>query len=212
MVRAPEILHISHSMDISLPVGRSQSDGNILQGAPKSAHGMPLEMGQHQHGIIVFDMVAHEILLNLLSLRYGQLHLPLLIQDVHGRDVRPAVELHGVLMRLSSVACALIGRVALHDSAFHPVHRGLHEIRPQEVLVPHLAGVELHRHFSRQLHAHGLIHAYHGLGSDFFGKIDLSFSHRTAPTFLSILSPCPFLSVQDAGPWDRRILCLSLST
>ena len=52
MVCSPEILRHPHPMDVGLAVGGGNADGHILQRPAEAAHGVALEMGQQQHGVV----------------------------------------------------------------------------------------------------------------------------------------------------------------
>ena len=146
-------------------------------------------MGQNQHGIIILNALPHIILPDFLSFRNGEFQLSLCIQNVHRCNVRPAVKFHGLQMCLCGIALTLVCGIAFHNGSFHMVNHRFHQIRSKEILISHLARMQLDSYFPGQFHPHGLIHSDHGFRRDLLRKINLCLSH-TLPSFLSA-SSCP---------------------
>ena len=183
-------------MDIGLAVGGGAADGELLQRAAEAAHGMALEVGEDQHGVIVSDVLAQKVLLDALALGDGELQVGTLgVQQVHGEVLAPAVLFQQGHVLLSGVAGALIGGVALHHGAVHGLDHGLPELGLQEVLVPLLTGVELHGHFAGQGLAGGLVEGDDLFRGDLTGEINLCFHRKSS--FLSGGGPaanfCPLI-------------------
>ena len=209
MVGVPELVHVSRAVDILLAPGGGDADGDILQRAAKAAHGVALEMGEHQKGIVIGQVGPHEVLLDDLAAGDGQLYVVRLVHDVHLGGAEPAVALHGDLVGVGGVAPAVVGGIALHDGAAHVVDHRLHEVGAQEVLVSGLAGVDFDGHFSLQLDAQGAVQPEHGGGGEVTGEIDGGF-HGGPPHEKNILCSSPLYNNGD-GPSrgavrkDRRI-------
>ena len=184
VLRVPELVHVPGPVDILLAPGGGDADGDVLQRAAEAAHGVALEVGQHQQGVVVLQVRAHIVLLDHLAGRDGQLHVPVPVQDVHRGGVRPAVLLHGLPVGGGGVPAPVIGGVALHDGAVHRLDHGLHQVGADEVLVPRLAGVELHRHLALQLHAQGGVQPEQGLRGELAGEIYLGIHNRLPPAFI----------------------------
>ena len=55
----------SQGVVIGLPVCRADPDGNILERTAEISHGMPLEMGKNQSGVIDLEPAAHNVLLQM---------------------------------------------------------------------------------------------------------------------------------------------------
>ena len=180
MVGVPELFLIPRAVDIHLAVGRGNADGDVLQRPAEAPHGVPLEVGQHQQGVVVLQVCAHIVLLDHLAAGDGQLHVPVLVHNVHRGGGSPAVGVHGVPVGVGGVAPAVVGGVALHDDAAHMVDHGFHKIRAKEVLVARLAGVELDGHLAVQLDAQGGIEPEHGLRGKFPGEIYVGFHCDTS--------------------------------
>ena len=89
--------------------------GGLLERPAVAAHGVALEVGEHQHRRVGRQVGAHIVLLDALAPANRQGHLPGLVEDVHRRRAGPAVLAHGLPVGLGGVAPALVGGVALHD-------------------------------------------------------------------------------------------------
>ncbi len=181
MTGAPHLLRLSRAVDIGLTVGGGKADGDILQRAAKAAHRMALKMGQHQQRIVLLHVAAHKVFVNTPAAVDRQLKIAFLVQNIHRGNLRPAVELHGFPVGFGGVALAFIGGIALHNGAVYLVHHGLHEIGADKVLVPHLAGMHLHRHLAGQLCPQRIIQADHRFGCDLLRKINLCHTDSSFP-------------------------------
>ena len=181
VVGGPDLLRLAGAVDIGLSVGGGAADGELLQRAAEAAHRMALEVGENQHGVIVHRVLAQEGLPDALAARDGELQVGTLgVQQVHGEALAPAVLLQQGHVLRRGVALPLVGGVALHHGAVHSLDHGLPELRLQEVLVPLLAGVELHGHFAGQGLAGGLIESDDLLRGDLAGEIYLCFHGKNS--------------------------------
>ena len=152
-------------------------------------------MRKHQQRIIILYMLPHVILPNLLALRYSELNLPLLVQNIHLCDVRPAMEFHGLPMGLCGIALSLIGGVALNDGALHMGHHRSQKIRSQKILISHLSGMKLDSDSAGKLYAHGLIHSDYSLRRYLFGEINLCLLHIHVTSSCYWVPDCRTLSL-----------------
>ena len=84
----------------------------VFQRAAETAHGVAFEVGEPQDGVVVVQMCADEIFLELLAAGDGKGEIAVLVHDVAGGDVHKAVFLHGLPVSGCGVAAALIGGVA----------------------------------------------------------------------------------------------------
>ena len=153
---------VARAVNMLLAVAGSNADGQLLDRAAEAAHGVPLEVAEHQQGVVVSEILADEVLLDHLAAGNEQLQVgAFAVHDVHVEMLCPAVFAHQLLVAFGYIARARIGGVALHDGAFHMVDHRLPEVRAEEVLIALLAGVELHGHLAGQVNAQQLIHFQH---------------------------------------------------
>ena len=150
-----------------------------------AAHGVALEVGQHQHGIIIHNILAHAVLFQNLAVWDRPNHIrPLGVHQIHIKILGPAVLLQKLEVGLGIVphpgAGIAIGSVALHDGAADLLHHGLPEFRVQEVLVALFTGVDLHRHLAGQRNAQGVIQLHNILRGNFCGKINFCFHIKSS--------------------------------
>lgn len=94
---------------------RRAADGDILHGATEAAHGMPLEMGKHDHGIVIDQMAAHGHFREVQAAAHRERHIAFLIHDIHGAEI-PAVDPERFTMRLRCVAIPPVQRIGFHDA------------------------------------------------------------------------------------------------
>ena len=135
---------LSGGVDVGLAGGGGTADGQLLQRAAEAAHGMALEVGEHQHGVVVVQVFANQILFDLLAVGDFQLQIGAFgIHDIHIKIMAPAMVLHEFDVLVGGVPLAAVGGVAFHDGTVDRVNHGLHEFGPQKVLVALLAGVDL---------------------------------------------------------------------
>ena len=140
-------------VDPHLAHGGAEADGDVLDGAAKARHGVPLEMGQHQIGIIVGKVTAHIIHVDADSALDGDLHAALLIQDVQLGYFREAVILCLLPVHGGGGAAAAIGGIAFHDGAIHQMHEIRDQLRPQVIAAGAFAGGHLDAHPAGQFYA-----------------------------------------------------------
>ena len=92
------------------------ADSQIFHGAAEAAHGVTLEVRQHEHGVVVDDVFAHGNFFEVLAVADGQINCALCVHDVD-RAERPAVDLQRFQMALGGIAVTLIERVGFYDGA-----------------------------------------------------------------------------------------------
>ena len=113
---------------------------------------MPLKVGQNQHGIVIYNILTHKILVYDLTAGDRQLQIrSFRIQKIHRKMLQPAVVGKELLMPRCGVAMALIRSIALHHRASDMIDHRLPEGRTQKVLIALFAGMHLHRHLAGQL-------------------------------------------------------------
>ena len=130
-------------------------------------------MGEDEHGIVVGNVLADEILLDALSVRDGKLKVGAFgIKNVHIKMPAPAVLDHRAAMGFSGVALAGVGGVAFYDRAVHGLNHRLPEVGAEEVLVARLAGMQLDGDAPAEFLADGAVQRDNALGRNVSGKID----------------------------------------
>ena len=172
------VVGLAGGVDQGLAPGAGTADGQLLQSSAVAAHGVPLEVSQHQHRVVIHDVFAQVILLEDFSVGDGPDHVRTLgVHQVHIKIFGPAVLLQELAMGLCVVTHAgsgvAVGGIAFHHGAADLLHHGPPELRTQEILVALLPGVDLHRHLARQLYSQGVIQFNNFLRGDLPGEIDL---------------------------------------
>jgi len=89
-------------------------DADVLVGAAKAPHGVALEVGHGQEGVIVQQILPHGHLREPLAALHREHHGAVLVQDVH-RAEGPAVDLQGLSVLFCCVAVAVVIGVGLQN-------------------------------------------------------------------------------------------------
>ena len=148
------------------------ADGELLERSAVAAHRVALEVGEDEHGVVVFDVLADDVLFQHAAVRNGKLQIGAFgIENIHVEHLRPAVLAQEAAVLLGEIARTLIRRVALDDGAVHRVHNALPEFGVQKVLVALLAGVHLDRDLARKLLAENTVKLQHLFRRDLAGEI-----------------------------------------
>ena len=144
MVCCPDLFWFPCAVDIGFPKGRCHTDGKLLQCAAVAAHGVPFEVGEYQHGIIVCKMLAYIVFLNLFALRDFQHHIRVFcVHQVYFEVGIPSVTSQQRFVLFSGVPFAFISGIAFYNGAAYKVDDRLPEIRFQEILITFFTGVKL---------------------------------------------------------------------
>lgn len=61
--RLDAVVRGTAGVDQRLPGTGSASDGQLLEGSPVPSLGVPLEVGEHQHGVVDQDVLPNEVAL-----------------------------------------------------------------------------------------------------------------------------------------------------
>ena len=83
----PTRLALTARVDVEFPGSRVHTYRLVLQHAAESTHGMPLEVGQVDHEIIVLQVGAYDVVLQMLRVLDRQLHFAFFVHDVNGGDI-----------------------------------------------------------------------------------------------------------------------------
>ena len=184
VIGRPDILGHCDAVDVRLAVGRSHTDRELLERAAETSHGMALEVRQHQHRVVLGQVLAHEVLLEAQAIRDGQLKVGALgIHEVDVEVIVPSMLGNRAQVLLGRVALSVVGRVALNDRAMQLAYHGRPKVRVQEVLVAHLAGMDFNGNLTRQFDAKQAIEFDDLFGRDCAGEINLGLvSHDAFPS------------------------------
>ena len=144
------------------------ADADVLVGSAEAAHGMALEMGQHQKRIVVQKIFAHVHLVKPLASLDGERGDAVLIGDVHRAEI-PSVDLQGLPVCFRGVAGAFVIGVGLHDDRFGQTgcQQFLHPWSGNDIGALRLAGVQLDGHLALQHGAYPVVDLLQSL----FGQI-----------------------------------------
>ena len=135
---------------------------------------MTLEVGKNEHRVVLGQVLAHKVLLEAQAIGNGQLKVGALgIHEVDVEVIVPPMLGNRAQVLLGRIALAVIGRVALNDRAMQLVYHRCPEIRVQEVLVAHLARMDLDGNLARQLNAQQAVEFHNLLRRNRAGKINL---------------------------------------
>ena len=183
------ILDLAAGVDVGLAGAGSTADGQLLQCAAVTAHGVALKVDQNQHAVVVFDALTQQVLAQDLAILHGPDNVRSFgIHDVNVEQVAPAVLFHQLYVLGGLVAGAAVSSVALDHGAVDGVDDRLHELGTQEVLVAILAAVDFNGHLAGQFHAQLAVHLQHGLRGDLLGEIDSRLCHKRFPPLKYIIS------------------------
>ena len=161
-------------VDPDLSHGGAEADGDVLDGPAEARHGVALEVGQHQKGIVVGKVTAHIIYIDADTVFDRDLHAAFLVQNVQLRYLQQAVVPGLLAVHGGGGAAATVGGVALHDGAVHPVDQISDQLRAQVVAALALAGGHFDAHLAGQLNAPRLI----GRDQAFRGNVADEVHHR----------------------------------
>ena len=198
MIRRPEVFRHARAVNIRLAVGRCHADGQLLQCAAVAAHGMSLEVGKYQHGIIIFQIFADEIFLDDLAVRDIQLHIGAFgVQQIYREIAAPAVLVHQLTVLLGGVAGAAIGSVALHDGAADVVDHRFPELRAKEILISLFTGMQFDCNVAGERLVHQPEHIQNLLRGDNRRKINgcthkNTFCHLVGCIIIRLIPNCKY--------------------
>ena len=175
MIARPQLTGVAAAVDDRLAMRRRDADGHVLQRAAKAAHGVPLKMGKHQHGLVFAQPFAHVILHKVKAPFDRQGDLPVLVQDIAGRDVGKPVLADGLPVVLRVIAAPLIGGVAFDNGALQLFDQIGDQLGLQKVVPTRLAGGNFDGHPALERNAQRLIGAHQALCGNVTRKINLGF-------------------------------------
>ena len=173
---------LAGAVDVFLAVGGSAADGKLFEGAAEAAHSVALEVGEDEQGMVVGEMAADEVLLDLLAVGDVKDEVgAVAVQEVNSEVFGPFVVAEKLAVFGGGVAGAGIGGVALHDGAVDMLNELLDVFGAEVVLVALLAGVEFDGGLSWQGELEGVVDFDEAGGGNVRGEIDFGFGHSNAP-------------------------------
>ena len=147
----------AHRVDVCLAGGRGHADAGVLQHTAEATHLVTLEVGEVDHEVVVLQVVTHDVVLQVCRVGHGNLHLALLVHQVHTEDRVEAVLVDGLPVLLRVLARAAVGRAALYDGAVDRLHQLADECGLQVVRVAALARADFHGYAACGLQAQCLV-------------------------------------------------------
>ena len=164
-------------MDVGLSMGGGDTDADVLQRAAEAAHGVSLKMRQHKDGIIIVQMLSHDVFIQMEASLHRNLHLSEFIHDVTGSHGLKAMLFNGLPVKLRVLALSAVGSAALDDRSVKQVYQIPDQLRMQIVVSTRFAGGNLHAHLSIQFLPQRLIDPDQTFRGDFLRKINLCLFH-----------------------------------
>ena len=154
-----------------LPVGAA--DGDVLHGTAEAAHGVALEVGQDDHGVVVADVLAHRDGLEVLAALHGEHRRAFGVHDVD-RAEGPAVHLEGFKVLFRRVAVSHVERVRFDDRAVGNVLlEGFDHVARQNVRAVAFTRVELDRDLPDDFFVDERVELLQVFGVDLAREVDL---------------------------------------
>ena len=123
-------------------------------------------MSEVDHEVVLLDVLADEVVLQMLLVFDREFDFALGIHDIDGGDGSEAVVLDGLEMGFGRRTLAGVGRVALHDGAVHLLHQILDESRLEEVVAARLTGTNLDSNLAGGLATQGFVNLHEGGGGN----------------------------------------------
>ena len=134
---------------------------------------MALEVGQHDHGIVILDVCAHGHFLENEAVLYGEHHFAVFVHDIHVAE-GPAVYLEGFAVLFGSVAVAFVPGVGLHNLGVGNLClEFLDPFAGQNIGTVLFAGVELDGNTTGDALVDFLVQLNEASGTQVLGEIDV---------------------------------------
>ena len=128
---------------MGFPFRGGNADGNILDGAAVSCHGMSLKVRQYYIVIIVLKMASHIVFLQICTACHWQGHGTVLVHNVYIRDFCIFVVFRHLIVHSSICTGTSVCGIALHNSR---VIKRLYQIPDQvcpQIIAARLPGRKL---------------------------------------------------------------------
>ena len=162
---------LSRGVEQALAGTRGEADGNVLDRAAESGHGVTLEVRQHQIGIEIGESFADKVFFQM-DARRGQRGVAFFVEDRERSDGRETVIFRDLIVHGRLGARTVIGRVALHNGAAREADHVGDQFRPQIVACRRLAGTQLDGDPPCRRPVQGLVGPYHSFRRDALRHVD----------------------------------------
>ena len=151
---------------------RGDADRELLKCAAIAAHRVTFEMRKYEHGIVIVEILADEVLFDDFAVWNFKCRVGLGVHNIDREVIGPAMIFDELLMFLCGIASAFVGGIALDDSPVDMFDDGAHKFRMEVVLVTFFAGVNLDGNFAGEFFAEFFIDFDNVFGGDVFDKVD----------------------------------------
>ena len=172
-----EFVHLACRVDVSLAIPAGAPYGEVLQRPSVATHGMALEMVKGNEEIVVGEVSAHDVVVEMGMVAHGDAYFVVFVHDVDGEIPGESVPVDDAPMVLRVVAhvvgVAPVGRVTLHDGAIDLIDQVFHQFWFEVVGVRTLARRHLDGHAPTGLYPQRLIDFQQCFGSDLAREVDL---------------------------------------
>jgi len=167
----------------------SAADGDILQRTAEAARGVPFEMRQHHHRVIIKHVFSDRHSLEMFPALHGDHHRAVLVHDVYRAEI-PVVDPDGFAMIRRSISLAYIQGIGVHQVAVgNMLLQAFYHFPPQYIGAMRLTGVQLDPYFA----GHALI----DLGIDSQQSVDTDILRKKYLGFV--------LSCNNSAPYAFKI-------
>lgn len=169
---------LTGAVDVFLAVGGSAADGELFEGAAEAAHSVAFEVREDEQGMVVGEMAADEVLLDLLAVGDVKDEVgAVAVQEVNGEVFGPFVFAKQLAVFGGGVTGAGVGGVTLHDGAVDMLNELLDVFGAEVVLVALLAGVEFDGGWGWQGELEGVVDFDEAGGGNVRSEINFGFGH-----------------------------------
>ena len=131
---------------------------------------MAFEMRQDKEGVVIGQMLAHNILVQMEPVFHRDFHLSELVHNIAGRHCFEAVVFDGFPMLFWVHSSAFIGGAAFNNRTIERMDQRANQLRMQIVVPARLAGGNFYPNFAFQFHAQRLVNPEQTFRGDRLGK------------------------------------------
>ena len=158
----------------------ADADGDVLERPAEAAHHVALEVGEDQHAVVVVQMLAHDVLVQVAAVVDRNFDFAELVHDVHRSDVFEAALFDGLPVVGHVLPGAAVSGAAFDDGAVQIMNQRPDQLRAQVVALGALAGGDFDADLAVEGLVQGLVHLDQLFRGDFPGEKYLACSHGTS--------------------------------